>query len=411
MSGFASKRKKYSWLPETNPSALSGDTGSPTTATSNKGGDGETTPRAAKPRQKSSKQKSDKAADKLTDQQLEGLGITTVGTTAAAVESTSTDTGVVATAEEATEESKHSVAGTKSRRRSRKDSVDELVRSRLQSTMTAGQEAISQAGTPLVSSTGTPRGGRRRMGDGPTQSTITASVRDALGYERSNNTGTRASPPPPPSSSRHRSGHQGNKHATNGGSANNTGRNNTRAPTTYTAAPRRASPPPSLGPRESKYSFPSYTSLKRGNPTSTMRHCSRGVGWDEHRRGIQVTNGENVIVIHPGSRWLRIGRASDPVPKEIPHVIARRLKVLPVRVPEVSDAASKDAKDAEPMEVDEPSMKDDTPQDKDMSDKKAESDDDESDNGSDENDNSDGVMDAVDQTLEMLRESLKQHQR
>ncbi|KAJ1642036.1 hypothetical protein LPJ64_006080, partial [Coemansia asiatica] len=33
MSGFGSKRKKYSWLPETNPAALSGDTSSPTSAT------------------------------------------------------------------------------------------------------------------------------------------------------------------------------------------------------------------------------------------------------------------------------------------------------------------------------------------------------------------------------------------
>ncbi|KAG9034783.1 actin-like protein arp8 [Tulasnella sp. JGI-2019a] len=33
----------------------------------------------------------------------------------------------------------------------------------------------------------------------------------------------------------------------------------------------------------------------------------------------------NVIVIHPGSRWLRIGRASDQFPISIPHVIARKV--------------------------------------------------------------------------------------
>ncbi|KAJ1720498.1 actin-like protein arp8 [Coemansia erecta] len=429
MSGFAGKRKKYSWLPETNPSALSGDTTSPTAATPTKG-DGEITPRAAKPRQKtSSKQKADKAADKPVEQQLEGLGITTTPTSAstaaaAAVSAgSSADAGAVAATEEAAEESKQSVAGTKSRRRSRKDSVDELVRSRLQSTMTAGPDSASQAGTPLATSTGTPRGGgggRKRMGDVPTQSTITASVRDALGYERSANVGTRASPPPPPpppqqpqphpqpSSSRHRSGHHGGRHAANGGAANNAGTAASRAP-----APRRASPPPpSLAPRESKYSFPSYAPLKRGNPASTMKHCSRGVGWDEHRRGIQVTSGDNVIVIHPGSRWLRIGRASDPVPKEIPHVIARRLNVPPVRVPEITEAVPKDAKDAaEPMEVDEQAAKADTPQDKGGDGDKAETDDDGSDDGSDDTGHGDGVMDAVDQTLEMLRDSLKQHQR
>ncbi|KAG8860335.1 actin-like protein arp8 [Tulasnella sp. 330] len=35
--------------------------------------------------------------------------------------------------------------------------------------------------------------------------------------------------------------------------------------------------------------------------------------------------GSNVIVIHPGSRWLRIGRASDQFPLSIPHVIARKV--------------------------------------------------------------------------------------
>ncbi|PWA00613.1 hypothetical protein BB558_003337 [Smittium angustum] len=39
----------------------------------------------------------------------------------------------------------------------------------------------------------------------------------------------------------------------------------------------------------------------------------------------EIDTGENVIVIHPGSTLLRIGLASDPMPHEIPHVIARRI--------------------------------------------------------------------------------------
>ncbi|KAG8907330.1 actin-like protein arp8 [Tulasnella sp. 403] len=36
--------------------------------------------------------------------------------------------------------------------------------------------------------------------------------------------------------------------------------------------------------------------------------------------------GSDIIVIHPGSRWVRIGRATDKFPVSIPHVIARRIK-------------------------------------------------------------------------------------
>lgn len=34
-----------------------------------------------------------------------------------------------------------------------------------------------------------------------------------------------------------------------------------------------------------------------------------------------------MIVIHPGTRFLRIGRASDVFPLEVPHVIARKSKI------------------------------------------------------------------------------------
>ncbi|KAF9106031.1 actin-like protein arp8 [Mortierella sp. GBA35] len=39
--------------------------------------------------------------------------------------------------------------------------------------------------------------------------------------------------------------------------------------------------------------------------------------------------GKNIIIIHPGSRVLRIGRASDAYPIQTPHCIARRIRVPP----------------------------------------------------------------------------------
>lgn len=40
-----------------------------------------------------------------------------------------------------------------------------------------------------------------------------------------------------------------------------------------------------------------------------------------------------MVVIHPGSRWLRIGRASDVTPVSIPNVIARKAKApVPARI-------------------------------------------------------------------------------
>lgn len=37
--------------------------------------------------------------------------------------------------------------------------------------------------------------------------------------------------------------------------------------------------------------------------------------------------GSDVIIIHPGSRFLRIGRASDDGPRVVHHVIARKCKM------------------------------------------------------------------------------------
>lgn len=39
---------------------------------------------------------------------------------------------------------------------------------------------------------------------------------------------------------------------------------------------------------------------------------------------MQGRRGSHVIVIHPGSRYLRVGRASDVTPLTVPNVIARK---------------------------------------------------------------------------------------
>ncbi|RKP01493.1 hypothetical protein CXG81DRAFT_4304, partial [Caulochytrium protostelioides] len=38
------------------------------------------------------------------------------------------------------------------------------------------------------------------------------------------------------------------------------------------------------------------------------------------------TNGDKIIILHPGSRTLRLGLATDTFPKEVPHLVARRMK-------------------------------------------------------------------------------------
>ena len=48
---------------------------------------------------------------------------------------------------------------------------------------------------------------------------------------------------------------------------------------------------------------------------------------------IPPRRGSQVIVIHPGSRFLRIGRASDVIPLSIPCVVARKCRT---RMPEVT---------------------------------------------------------------------------
>ena len=62
-------------------------------------------------------------------------------------------------------------------------------------------------------------------------------------------------------------------------------------------------------------------------------HCSCNLRSKRNRRGSQV------IVIHPGSRFIRIGKASDVNPISVPCVVARKHKtpfVAPERVSLVS---------------------------------------------------------------------------
>ncbi|EKM50060.1 uncharacterized protein PHACADRAFT_264564 [Phanerochaete carnosa HHB-10118-sp] len=59
--------------------------------------------------------------------------------------------------------------------------------------------------------------------------------------------------------------------------------------------------------------------------------------------------GSKVIVIHPGSRFLRIGRASDVTPASVPNVIAR--KHQPVPAPAFVEGISRPRKDRERGEV------------------------------------------------------------
>lgn len=68
--------------------------------------------------------------------------------------------------------------------------------------------------------------------------------------------------------------------------------------------------------------------------------------------------GSQVIVIHPGSRYLRIGRASDVNPVTVPCVVARRAKgpfTVPERVRLVSyPRTQEEAEKKDSMQQDDP---------------------------------------------------------
>lgn len=46
--------------------------------------------------------------------------------------------------------------------------------------------------------------------------------------------------------------------------------------------------------------------------------------------------GSDTIVIHPGSRWLRVGRSTDPFPVSVPHVIARKVSADAPKPPDLT---------------------------------------------------------------------------
>ncbi|KAJ1901028.1 actin-like protein arp8 [Kickxella alabastrina] len=429
MSGFNAKRKKYSWLPETNPAALSGDPGSTTSTPKT-----DTSDKSSKPTKSRTKAKATKK-DKLDPNTNTDININT-NTNTTAIDGL----GIVTTMEVAGEQPEATAGSSstttnkpiaKARRRSRKDSVDELVRSRLQSTMAAQQEL--------------PQGGAlRKTQEAPTPGSITASVRDALASERS---AARMSPSIAMSISASTATSAATTTTTAAATPKQRGGRHARQDTVpgtplnskTSAVPRPASPPVRLDSIESKYSFPSYTQLNHRNVTSSMRRGDRGVGAAETARGVNVPTGENVIVVHPGSRWLRIGRASDPVPKEIPHVIARRLRTPLTRPPPPPPPQKQQQPQPQPQTSPQPKLQqqpqptEDSAADPDNMDvdsgpneaevtKPSEPtamdvEGNEEGNSSGEDSDTDGAkrslvdMDAVDQTVEMLREALKQHQR
>ncbi|KAI9506657.1 actin-like protein arp8 [Coemansia spiralis] len=487
MSGFPVKRKKYSWLPESDPSAVSGDTGN-SAASSTKNESIEKALRQPRSRVKAAgKGKSkDKASDSTcatpkTDPASDpAMVVDVLGISTPAPRSSSKASPTLGGNEEKTAElekangeagndtkpnstnptqSSQSVS-SKIRRRSRKDSVDELVRSRFISNMNSQHENGAPLSKPVSASGGVTSNGsssrpRKRAGE-PAIASITASVRDALANERTahsrlspalmsisqpshnspatsvptvttaainnSNTGGEAV-----KGSRHRSSNNRHSHLHIGNGISGASTPGKQ----YT--PMTSAPTVRLGSLESKYSFPTYPSLNPRNVASSLRRGDHGVGPVSQTRGLEVTTGENVIVIHPGSRWLRIGRASDAVPRELPHVIARRLKVKPLLAKNEKNAAAStepssvaQVPEASGMDVDgEGSEKPSNKSAKEigvengsseMDVDKRESDQEDSDSSNDEDvDDMSGRPDqeasAVGSTLEMLRDALKQHQR
>ncbi|KAG9103247.1 actin-like protein arp8 [Ceratobasidium sp. 370] len=62
---------------------------------------------------------------------------------------------------------------------------------------------------------------------------------------------------------------------------------------------------------------------------------------------IDSAPGAKTVVIHPGSRWLKIGMASDVFPVSIPNVIARKQRIQPVPPPVFYNAIIKPASETE----------------------------------------------------------------
>ncbi|KAH8093819.1 actin-like ATPase domain-containing protein [Cristinia sonorae] len=76
--------------------------------------------------------------------------------------------------------------------------------------------------------------------------------------------------------------------------------------------------------------------------------ANKGKGLAEDAAGASTAGegrrGSKILVIHPGSRWLRIGRASDVNPVSIPSVIARKQSTTPAK-PQYVENISRPQKD------------------------------------------------------------------
>ncbi|KAJ2420571.1 hypothetical protein GGF47_004264, partial [Coemansia sp. RSA 2524] len=215
MSGLG-KGRKYAWLPESNPSALSGDM-----AGLQRSDSGDKTPKA---RRKGRGRGKDSKAGALDEQHLDGLGISTdtsevqIPSVAAPVEvNDASNASINADTNASTSNNTNDTSGTTRRRRSRKDSVDDLVRSRFININTQSEAS------PLLRTDHIP------------QASITRNVRDAITSERSAARTSRSNGEPHVRTER-------------------------------------------LGPMESTYSFPAFVPLSQRSVTSTMRRGDHGVG-------------------------------------------------------------------------------------------------------------------------------------
>ncbi|KAJ2495173.1 actin-like protein arp8, partial [Coemansia sp. RSA 2052] len=292
-------------------------------------------------------------------------------------------------------------APPKIRRKHRKDSVDELVRSRLVYSLNSQQDDQGADPSPskpaaAPNSSAKPRRRADNASSGAMMSSITASVRDALVLEHTHSN-HRSSPSQAQlgsSSMANSSGtkyQRSNQHAARpshlfGGSDDVSGVSDFGQLGGYQNGVH-------LSSIDSSYSFPTYVPLNIRNAGSTLRRGDRGVGSaiDYLNRGPNVTTGENVIVLHAGSRWMRVGRASDAVPKELPHAIAHHMDL---------DKDTDRLDDAEgPKELQDEPRPDDIAANH------------ESDSDAESDHVEPKLTDSVDKTLAMLREALKQHQR
>ncbi|KAJ2751564.1 actin-like protein arp8 [Coemansia pectinata] len=332
MSGINIKRKKYSWLPESNPAAVSGE------SSSGVGAAAKTEPkdkRVRQPRQFSRGVAKQRAREKAARAAIEGLGITSTDgqTPEVAIDANPEPTSGDADASRAEGEDTPVVVtpqddAPKARRKHRKDSVDELVRSRLSYALNPWQDDQLQEGQHAESHSSASK--PRKRADHPTSSavmsSITASVRDALVSEhthsshRSSSSQAHVGSTTNASSSRQHANHHSARPSHFFGSNDDVAGPNTRRKAAGVQNGTR------LDRINSAYSFPSYVPLNVIRCGSKFKKTDRGVGspLDYENRGLEVTTGENVIVLHAGSRWMRIGRASDAVPKELPHAVARR---------------------------------------------------------------------------------------